>query len=163
MVSKKISEKWNESQTGWLVTRNLQDIKSNNSFIFKLLNLLINKTFSVNISGRLGNKIKTSVFLNLFSHYEIGVYAMFFLAPIIPTMACVALVLLTFVSFFLNSIVKNKFNLKIDAFGLIAILLIVLYFICSVTSYAQIASLKVFALYIVFICSCFLLFCSVEE
>ena len=145
MVSKKISEKWNESQTGWLVTRNLQDIKSNNSFIFKLLNLLINKTFSVNISGRLGNKIKTSVFLNLFSHYEIGVYAMFFLAPIIPTMACVALVLLTFVSFFLNSIVKNKFNLKIDAFGLIAILLIVLYFICSVTSYAQIASLKVFA------------------
>ena len=151
MFSKRVSKKWNESQTGWLVTRNLRDIKSNNSGFYKLLNFLINKTFSVNIGGSFGEKIKTSVFLNLFSHYEIGVYAMLFLAPIIPTMACVALCLLTFASFFLNSIVKNDFNIKIDAFGMIAILLIGLYFICSVTSYAMIASIKVFALYIVFI------------
>lgn len=150
-ICNKIADKWNESQTGWFVTRNLQDIKSNNSIFYKFLNLLINKTFSINIGGRVGEKIKTSVFLNLFSHYEIGVYAMIFLAPIVPTMVCVAIVLLTFISFFINSLVKNNFNIKIDAFGMIAILLICLFFICSVSSYAQIGSLKVFALYLVFI------------
>jgi len=150
-VFNKIAYKWSESQTGWIVTRNLCDIKSNNSFSYKLINTIINKTFNINIGGTVGSKIKSSVFLNLFSHYEFGVYAMIFLAPIIPTMGCVALALLTFVSFFTNSLVKNNFNIKIDAFGLIAILLIGLFFICSVTSYSQIASLKVFALYLVFI------------
>lgn len=150
-IGKKISEKWNESQTGWYVTRNLQDIKSQNSIFYRLLNLLINKTFSINLEGKVGDKIKTSVLLNLFSHYEIGVYAMIFLAPIVPTMICVAIVLLTFASFFVNSMVKNDFNLKIDAFGMTAILLISLFFICSVTSYSQMSSLKVFALYAVFI------------
>ncbi len=155
-VCLKIASKWNESQAGWLVTRNLQDIKSNNSIFYRMLNLFINKTFSINISGKFGEKISDSIFLNLFSHYEIGVYAMIFLAPIIPTMGCVALALLTFASFFVNSIVKNNFNIKIDAFGMTAILLIILFFICSVTSYSRIASIKVFALYLVFICFMFL-------
>ncbi len=150
-----IVNKWNESQTSWYVTRNLQDIKSNNSILFRALNTLINRTFSINVGGVFGDKIKASVILNCVSHYELGVYLMLFLAPIAPTMVCVAISLLTIISFFINSIVKNDFNIKIDAFGLSAIVLTILFLIYSVTSYASVSSIKVFMIYAVFICFMF--------
>lgn len=156
-ISDKIVYKWNESQTGWLVTRNMNDVKTQNSVIYRLLNFLISKTFNINIGGKFGEKIQTSVFLNLLSHYEVGVYLMLFLAPIIPTMACVALALLTLVSFFINRLVKNNFNLKIDAFGLSVVVLAVLFLIYSLTSYTKVSSVKIFLIYAVFIAFMFVL------
>lgn len=148
---KKIAEIWQSSQIGWYVTRNLNDIKSRNSLVYRIINGIINRTFSIKIGGKLGEKLQTSVFLNLFSHYEYGVFAMLFFAPIIPTMLCVAIVLITFMSFFVHSLVKNDMNIKLDSFGIITVVLIGLFFVYSLTSYARIASLKIFALYFVFI------------
>ena len=148
---KKVAEKWNDSQIGWFVTRNHNDIKTKNSFIYKIINGLLNKTLNIKIGGKFGEMLKSSILLELFSHYEIGVYAMLFLAPIVPTMVCVALVLLTFMSFFVNSLIKNDMNIRIDSLAVISIMLIGLFLISSLTSYARMASLKIFALYIVFI------------
>ena len=147
----KISKKWNESQIGWLVTRNLNDVKSESSYVYKILNFLINKTFSINIGGSCGEKIKNSVILNALSHYEVGVYLLIFLIPIIPTMACVSIALITLFLFFINSIIKNDFNIKIDAFVLVTLILLITIFVYSITSYSYIASLKVFLVYASFI------------
>ena len=104
-VTDYISSKWNESQIGWFVTRNMNDNKSKNSLFYSIVNFLISKTFSINIGGTFGDKIKESCILNLVSHYEIGVFLMLLTAPIIPTMACVAIAVFTIISFFINSIV----------------------------------------------------------
>ena len=155
-VGKKIAEKWNESTAGWYFTRNLNDIKTKNSLFYKILNTILNKTFSINIGGKIGEKIKSSVLLNVFSHYEIGVFLMFFAAPIVPTMLCVLIALLTFVSFFIHSLIKNDMNIKIDSYVFAAILLLLVFFIYSVTSYANMASLKIYAIYFVFIAFMFM-------
>lgn len=150
-IGNRFVNKWNESQTGWLVTRNMNDIKTQNSVLYRMLNFLITKVFSIDIGSKIGKKIKTSVLLNIACHYEAGVYLMLFLAPIIPTMACVALALLTFVSFFINSIVKNDFKIKIDAFGFSVIILALMFLIYSATSYASSSSMRIFMIYAVFI------------
>lgn len=152
----KIAKKWDESQIGWYVTRNLNDIKSQNSIIYTFVNFLINKTFSIKLSGVIGSKIKNSCILNLLSHYEFGVYLMMLILPIAPTMVCVGLAALTLVLFFINSIVKSNFEIKIDAFIFTSIILILTFFIYSVTSYATLASIKVFMVYAVFIIFMFL-------
>ena len=100
-IADTIGEKWNESQFGWLVTRNMGDVKTKNSLFYRIINYLISGTFSINIGGRIGEKIKESFLLNFLSHYEFGVYLLLFLAPIIPTMLCVVLVGFTFISFFI--------------------------------------------------------------
>lgn len=155
-IADTIGEKWNESQFGWLVTRNMGDVKTKNSLFYRIINYLISGTFSINIGGRIGEKIKESFLLNFLSHYEFGVYLLLFLAPIIPTMLCVVLVGFTFISFFINSIVKHKFKIKLDAFGLFVILFALVFFIYSVTSYSSSSSIKVFSIYAVFLCFMFL-------
>ncbi len=150
-VGNKISTKWKESQTGWLVTRNMNDIKTKNSAIYRFFDFLINKSFCINIGGKFGEKLKSSVILNLLSHYEAGVYLFVFLAPVIPTMLCVAIALFTLLSFFINSIVKNNFKIKIDAFVFFIIVMVLLFFIYSITSYTSASSMKIFMIYAVFI------------
>ena len=127
-ITNTVSKKWSESQIGWLITRNMDDIKTKNSLFYRIINFLISKTFSLNLGGKFAEKIRESVILNILSHYEIGVFLMLFLAPIVPTMVCVALVILTFICFFINSIVKHNFSIKIDAFGLFTILLAGMFF-----------------------------------
>lgn len=151
-----VSEMWNESHFGWLVTRNMGDVKSKNSLFYRIINYLISGTFSINIAGRIGEKIRESWLLNILSHYELGVYLLVFLAPIVPTMICVALVIMTFMSFFINSIVKNKFKIELDAFGFFVILFALILFIYSATSYSAKSSLGVCLIYLVFLCFMFL-------
>lgn len=154
--AKTVAQKWNESQTGWFFTRNFDDIKTKNSFAGKIINEIINKTFTINIGGKFGEKLKQSVILEVFSHYEFGVYAMLFFAPILPTMVCVALVLMTFASFFVKSLISNNMKIKLDSLGITTIVLIALFLIYSLTSFARISSLKIFAIYCVFIAFMFL-------
>lgn len=150
-VTDYISSKWNESQIGWFVTRNMNDNKSKNSLFYSIVNFLISKTFSINIGGTFGDKIKESCILNLVSHYEIGVFLMLLTAPIIPTMACVAIAVFTIISFFINSIVKNNFRIKIDAFGLFVIIFAIIFFIYALTSYNRVSSMRIFMIYAVFL------------
>ena len=155
-ANNRICDKWNESQIGWLVTRNMNDTKTKNSILYTLFNFLISKTFSLKIPGVIGEKIRDSFLLNLISHYEFGVYLMMLLAPIIPTTACVVLAVLTFVSFFINSIVKNDFKIKIDAFAFFVLIFALVFFIYSATSYDNISSIKIFFVYAVFLCFMFM-------
>ena len=150
-TGKKISNKWSESQIGWFVSRNIKDLKTEASFFYKAVNGLFEKTLSIEIEGRFGALLKSSLLLNLLSHYEIGVYFLIFAAPIIPTMACAMIAVATFIMFFINSIVKNNVKVKLDLFGILLIILLLVFFIYSLTSYAQTDSLKVFAIYFVFI------------
>ncbi len=152
----KISVKWNESQIGWYVTRNLDDNKSHNSFFYRFINFLINKTFSINLKGVVGEKIKSSSILNILSHYEIGVYLMLLILPIAPTMVCVAVAVFTILSFFIKSIVKNNLIIKIDAFVFSTIILLGAFLVYSVSSYSILSSIKVFMVYAVFIIFMFL-------
>ena len=152
----KLSEKWNESQIGWYVTRNLNDVKSQNSLIYTFINFFINKTFSIKFGGLFGEKIRESCILNLISHYEIGVFLMMLILPMAPTMVCVGLALITLFSFFVKSIVKSDFEIKIDAFVFTTIILILTFLVFSVTSYAKISSIKVFLVYASFIIFTFL-------
>jgi len=163
-ITDHVAQKWNESQIGWIVTRNIGDVKTKNSIFYKIVNSFISGVFSINIGCNVGKKIKSSYFLNLFSHYEFGVYLLLFLMPIIPTMFSVALTLITFISFFINSIVKSNFKIRIDAFGLFVILFAILLFIYSATSYASESSLKIFLIYVTFLCSMFIVIaCGTEK
>ncbi len=129
----------------------MKDIKTEQSIFYKIVNGLFRKLFSIKIGGKFGELLKSSVLLNLVSHYEYGVYAMILLAPIVPTMVCAGIAIFTYLMFFINSIIKNDMEIKFDFFGIITITLLGIFLGYSVTSYARIDSLKVFAMYFIFI------------
>lgn len=80
-----------------------------------------------------------------------GVYAAVFLAPFLPTMLLAGIALWTAVSLLIKSVSDSNFKWKLDGVGICILLFLGVLLVSSVASFAKIGSLKVWAMYFVFL------------
>lgn len=158
----KLSVKWNESETGWLFTRDLCDYKIKNSFIYKVINAPFSYLSTRVFDGKTADLIKNSAILNLFSKYKYGVYGIVLLSPFIPTMACVAIVLLTLISFIINKIITGGKTGELDAFTFLVIMLMGVFAFFGITSLTPVSSIKILLVYLPFMAFLFLVISAVK-
>lgn len=92
-----------------------------------------------------------------------GVFFAVFAAPFVPTMVLALLCVFTMFSLFLHSIMTPYFKWKFDGMGLGLIGLLILFFISSVTSFAPLNSLSVWALYLIFMSFYFVIINTVKN
>lgn len=80
----------------------------------------------------------------------VGVYMAVFAAPFVPTMALAGLCILTMMSLFFRSLYTKTFKWKFEGVGFGLLMLLGVFFISSLTSFAMVNSLTVWAMYAVF-------------
>ncbi len=103
-----------------------------------------------------------AVFLVLYK-VEVGVFAAVFFAPLLPTMAMAGLALLCIASLIIRALTTKKFVWKFDAVGLLIVAMLALYLISGVLSFAPESSLKIFAIYFVFMAFYFVITNTVKS
>lgn len=157
-----IEKKWSCSEIGWLFTRNLNDLKTKNSFIYKVLSAPLEWINSIALPEKMETLVNDSAILHILSKYEYGVYATVFLAPFIPTMACAGLVILTFISFFIYRLQNNDIKFKLDAVGFLIFSLVLIFGLFAITSFTPKSSIKIWLLYAPFIAFSYLLVSAVN-
>lgn len=86
-----------------------------------------------------------------------GVYFLVFLAPLAPTMALVALSLYTIFALVIKSLIQPSFRWRFDGMGLLLMAFIVIYFLAALTSFARGKSLAIWAVYLAFMATYFLI------
>lgn len=101
------------------------------------------------------------VFMVLYK-VEFGVFVTIFLAPIIPTMAVVGLCLLCLFSLIVKSLTTKKFEWHFEGVGLMIILMLLVYLFASVTSFSQVKSLQIWAVYFAFMIFYFVIINTVK-
>ncbi len=89
------------------------------------------------------------VFL-VFYKAEFGVFSTIFLAPILPTMAVVGLCLLCLLSLAVKILTTKKFTLHFEGIGLMVIMMLGIYLVGALTSFAPFKSLQIWAVYFAF-------------
>ncbi len=80
-----------------------------------------------------------------------GVFAAVFLAPFVPTMILAGLCIWTGLALVIKSVQKKDFKWRFDGVGMCVLLLLAVLLISSLASFARIGSLKVWAMYLVFL------------
>ncbi len=93
--------------------------------------------------------IAISFALLIFYNVKMGIFALVFFTPILPTKFILAIVLLTVFSFVFNLIFTRKFSLRINLTDLFVVLFATLIFYSSFISY--IPNFKMSAIYLLFI------------
>ncbi len=101
------------------------------------------------------------VFMTLYK-VEFGVFATIFLAPIIPTMAVVGLCFLCLMSLIIKALTSNKFQWRLDGTGLLVLLLLAVYLVSAVLSFAPVKSLQIWAVYFAFMVFYFVIINTVK-
>ncbi len=91
-----------------------------------------------------------------------GVYAAVFAAPFVPTMILAGLCLWTTLSLIIKSVSKSDFKWRFDGVGMCLILFLLVLLMSSVMSFAKVDSLKVWAMYFVFVIFYFTVINSVK-
>ncbi len=91
-----------------------------------------------------------------------GVYAAVFLAPLVPTMLLAAICLWTGLSFVIYALTHQDFKFRLDGVGLGLIVLLAILFVSSALSFAVLGSLKVWAMYFVFVTFYFVIINTVK-
>lgn len=81
---------------------------------------------------------------------EFGVSVTMFLAPFLPTEATVFLCFLCLVSLLVKVLTTKKFTLRFEGMGLMLLMMLFLYFLCSCISYAPLKSLRIWVQYLGF-------------
>lgn len=81
---------------------------------------------------------------------EFGVFITVFLAPLAPTMAVVGLCLLCLLSLLVKALTTKKFTWRLEGTGLMVLIMVLIYLIASVTSFAPVKSLQIWAVYFAF-------------
>ncbi|WP_461246932.1 O-antigen ligase family protein [Treponema sp. R6D11] len=109
-------------------------------------NSFIGRVFNPPAKKRNIKVIKNSVLLNLVSNYKLFLYALVFLAPLVPTMICFALAFLLLASYVLDRIINDKKIISLGATGILILLFIILTFVQSIFALALKDSLKIFVL-----------------
>ncbi len=143
--------KWDNSTIGYYFTRDLDDNKFKNSLIYKILNKPVLWLSNLQASEKIKKLGQTSLLIKYISKYHLFVYATIFLAPFVPTFACLALVGISFFSYFIHRIFINAQPIKLDGFGILVILLLLIFGVCTVTSLAVMSSIKIYMVYLPFI------------
>lgn len=80
-----------------------------------------------------------------------GVFLAVFAAPLVPTMALAMLCLWTGFSLVIKSVKENNFKWRFDGVGLCIVLFLAVLLVSSLASFARVESLKVWAMYLVFV------------
>ena len=148
---RRLSDKWQESNIGWIITRNFDDVKTKNSFVFRVISAVTDKFCNI----KLPDKIKDSMLLNAFANYEYGVYLLILMLPFVPTIFCAGVAVATVLSFLLNAFLKKEVRLSPAALFVNLLLMLTLFFVCAAASYARASSVMIFALYFAFIMAVF--------
>lgn len=81
---------------------------------------------------------------------EFGVFVTLFLAPIIPTMLVVGLTLLCLFSLIIKALTTRRFEFRTDGMGFMVVLLLLIYLMAAVTSFAPLKSITIWAVYFAF-------------
>lgn len=81
---------------------------------------------------------------------EFGVFITLFLAPIVPTMVVVGLCLLCLMSLIIKALTTKKFTWQLDGIGLMVVVMVLIYLLASVTSFAPFKSIQIWAVYFAF-------------
>lgn len=81
---------------------------------------------------------------------EAGLYLTAFFAPILPTMMVAGLALLCLVSLIVKAVTSKKFEWKFDGMGMMLLALLAVYLMSAVTSFAQMKSVSIWAIYFAF-------------
>ncbi len=81
---------------------------------------------------------------------EFGVFVTLFLAPIVPTMAVVGLSLLCLFSLVVKAVTTKKFKFKTDGLGLLVIILLLLYLLSAIMSFAPFKGIQIWLVYFAF-------------
>lgn len=84
-------------------------------------------------------------------------------APILPTMADVALVLVAVASLLVYAITHEGFKFKFDGIGFFIILFIAVYFIAGISSYAMMKSISIWMIYFAFMAMYFVIINTVTS
>lgn len=116
-------------------------------------------------SGILGAMVPFAVFGLLLVLWApvTGVFAALFAAPFVPTMILAGLVLWTLLSLIIKSVSQENFKWKFDAVGAGIMLLLLILLISSALSFSRAGSLKVWAMYFVFVSFYFVIINSVDN
>ncbi|MBR3791696.1 MAG: O-antigen ligase family protein [Clostridia bacterium] len=97
------------------------------------------------------------VVLLILNNTKIGIFLTVILAPIMPTMVCAGIVLLTTVSYYIGLMLGREKSYKVSQSGAFIIGFLAVAFFSSVTSFNISKSVQSFALYFVFALSYFLI------
>lgn len=120
--------------------------------------------FLLSIAGIWGALIPFALFGMLLVLYipVTGVFFAVFAAPFVPTMVLAGLTIWTLLSLVIKSVTDKNFKWKMDSVGVTIILLIAILFVSSLLSFAVSGSLKVWAMYFVFLGFYFVILNTVE-
>ncbi len=150
------NNKWENGLFGICCTRNLEDIKTYSSKAYKIFQIPMDFFSSIKIPSKLKKLGDESLLIKLISHFEWFVYLTIFLAPFVPTFACLALVGIAFISYLIYRIFVCNESIKVDSFAFMLCMLLLVFGICAITSLAPKASLKIYMVYLPFIAFVFL-------
>ncbi len=102
------------------------------------------------------------VVLLILNNTKIGIFLTVISAPIMPTMVCAGVVLLTTVSYYIGLLLGREKSYKVSQSGVFIIGFLAVAFFSSVTSFNISKSVQSFALYFVFALSYFLIVNSIR-
>lgn len=106
--------------------------------------------------GMLGPVMGIGVIVGLFAVFLVlkstlaGVYMTVFLAPLVPTMAMVGMVMLCFLSILVRALTDKGFKWRFEGVGFLMLGFLAVYLFASINSFAMVNSLSIFAIYLVF-------------
>ena len=83
-------------------------------------------------------------------HYEVGLYALIFIAPILPTMLCLGLAVYVLISYVIHCIINEKPLFRFDGVSFMILLLLVVQLFYSATSFSVKKSVEIWLVYLVF-------------
>ncbi len=93
---------------------------------------------------------------------EFGVFITLFLAPIVPTMLVVGLCLLCLMSLVIKALTTKKFIWRLDGMGLMVMVMIIIYLLAAVTSFAPFKSVQIWAVYFAFMAFYFVIINTIK-
>lgn len=105
---------------------------------------------SINILGAAAPFAVFALLLVLYAPIT-GVYFAVFAAPFVPTMALAGLCIWTAASLVIRSVSDENFKWRFDGVGLSIIIMLAVLLVSSLASFARMGSLKVWAMYLVFL------------
>lgn len=103
-----------------------------------------------------------TVMLVVLWRYEAGLYALIFIAPILPTMLCIGLAAYVFISYVINRIIHGKKLFKMDGVSFVILLFIILQLFYSLTSFSVMKSTQIWLVYLMFIAMYFVAAATVD-
>jgi len=95
--------------------------------------------------------------------YEAGLYALVFIAPILPTMMCIGLSAYVFVAYVISCLINKRKLFKFDGVSFMIFLFAVVQLFYSITSFSVVKSVEIWVVYFVFMAMYFVIASAVDS